>query len=65
MKIAVGKYPGQLFLKPHRLVVNYCAVGARRNAWDYVSAPRHGFNALLFATVVDCMLIVNVRHSKH
>ena len=65
MNMAVGKYEEQLFLKPHKLVENYCAVVARRDAWVYVSASRQDFNALLFATVVDCVLVVNVRHSKH
>ena len=65
MKMAVGKYTGQLFLKPGKLVENYCAVVARRDAWDYVSASKQDFNALLFATVVDCVLFVNVIHSKH
>ena len=41
------------------------AVVARKDAWDYVSASRQDFNALLFANVVDCVLVVNVRHSKH
>ena len=59
LNMAVGKYAEQLFLKPHKLVENYCAVVARRDAWDYVSASRQDINALLFATVV------NVRHSKH
>ena len=31
------------------LVENYCAVVARRDAWDYVSVSRQDFNALLFA----------------
>ena len=48
-----------------KLVENYCAEVAIRNAWDYVSASRQDFNALLFTTVVDCVLVVNVRHSKH
>ena len=65
MTMAVGKYIGQLFLKRHKLVENYCAVVARRDAWDYVSASRQDFNAQLFATVVDCVLVANVRHSKH
>ena len=65
MKMAFGKYAGQLFLMPHKLIENYCAVVAQRDAWDYVSTSRQDFNALLFATVVDCVLVVNVRHSKH
>ena len=65
MKMAVGKYAGQLFQEPQKLVENYCAMVARRDAWYYVSASRQDFNALLFATVVDCVLVVNVRHSKH
>ena len=65
MKIAVRKYTAQLFLKRRKLVENYCAVVARRDAWDYASASRQDFNALLFATVVDCVLVANVRHNKH
>ena len=63
--MAIGKYIGQLFLKRHKLVEKYCAVVARRDAWDYVSDSRQDFNALLLATVVDCVLVANVRHSKH
>ena len=65
MKMAVGKYAGQPFLKRHKFVENYYAVVARRGAWDYVGASRQDFNALRFATVVDCVLVANVRHSKH
>ena len=59
-KMAAGKYAGQLFLKRHKLVEKYCAVVARRDARDCVSASRQDFNALLFATVVDCVLLANV-----
>jgi len=65
IKMAVEKYPGQLFPKPHKLVENYCALVARRDRWDYVSVSRQDFNALLFAAVVDCVLIANLRHSNH
>ena len=65
MKMAVGKYAGQLFMKPHKLIENNCAVVARREAWDFEGDSRQDFNALLFATVVECVLVVNVRHSKH
>ena len=61
MKMAVGEYAGQHFL----FIENYYAVVARRGAWDYVGASRQDFNALRFATVVDCVLVANVRHSKH
>ena len=37
-----GKYAGQLFLKLHKLVENYCAVVARRDALDYLSVSKAG-----------------------
>ena len=44
----------------HKLVVNYCAVAAVKVAYNYASVSREDFNAFLFATVVDCVLVANV-----
>ena len=55
-----GKYAGQLFLKRHKLVVNNCAVAAIKVAYDYASASREEFNALIFASVVECVLVTDV-----
>ena len=54
-----GKYAGKVFLKRHKLVVNYCAVAAMKVAKDYASASMENLIVLLFTIVVDCVLIAN------
>ena len=50
---------GKVFLKRHKLVVNYCAVAAMKVAKDYASASMENLIVLLFTIVVDCVLIAN------
>jgi hypothetical protein len=48
-----GKYAGQPYQKPHRLVENWYIVDVRRAAADDASAGRPFCSALRFVSVVD------------
>jgi hypothetical protein len=52
-----GKYAGQPYLKPRKLVENSYAVVAKRFAEDSAAAGRLFCSALLFVPAVDFALI--------
>jgi hypothetical protein len=48
-----GLFPGQTFLKPHRVTANCYVVDAKRVAQDDVNVLKQDFRVLPFATVMD------------
>ena len=53
-----GNLTGPLYQKLPRHAVNSSSVGVQ-HAREDANVPRHHFSVLHFATVVDCVIIIN------